>query len=128
MDMDKIAMTVAEEFFQWDPGVMVGWLKLYLGMDHSQAVDECSRLMRCLKERQLNPEDAARIGGIIEDASGCFMIRYLGKENNYSVGASCNAYVSVREGFERMAGGMWEGHCQRWTPGQEDRANKEARP
>lgn len=127
MNMDKIAMTVAEEFFQWDPAVMVDWLKVYLGLDHSQAVDECSRLMRCLNERQLTPEDAARIGGIIEDSSGCFMIRYLGKTNNYSVRSACNAYVSVRGSFEDMACGLWDGHCQRWTPDQEARA-REARP
>lgn len=125
MATDKMAMMMAEEYFRWQAEVVTNWLKVFRDCTHEEAVNECTRLIHILSEREIGPEDAALVGGIIEDTNTSFMIHFLGKHSGYTQREAMSTYFGVRKEFEIMADGLWEGHTIRWTKEQQERAQRD---
>lgn len=125
MATDKIAMMVVEEYFRWQAEIVTSWLKVFKGCTVEEAVNEHTRLVHLLSRREVGKEDAALIGGIVEDTSGTFMIHFLGKHSRYTQREAMNTYFGVRREFEIMADGLWEGHTIRWTKEQQEKAQRD---
>jgi hypothetical protein len=125
MATDKMAMMMAEEYFRWQAEVVTDWLGVFHGVPREEAVNEHTRLVHILSEREISKEDAALVGGIIEDTNTTFMIHFLGKHSGYTQREAMNTYFGVRHEFEIMADGLWEGHTIRWTKEQQERAQRD---
>ena len=106
MSNELIVMVVIEDYFAWQPELVVNWLTVFQEMTLEEAESERTRLAGKLAIRSLTPAEAARLGGIIEDTSTSFIFQFLIKDNNYTIREALDVYSGCRRVLKEITDGQ----------------------